>query len=866
PYAGHWAIAADILVSGLLLLVPCVLMGGTLPLLTQALAQDAEDAGPLHARIYTLNTAGAFFGCLVAGFVLLPEFSLWEVIYGTAVVNLVCGGALLFVIRIRRIEASGVLPLGENAKDKTSGARQSVCAILLAFLAGFYAITLEVVLIRVICLVMGSSEYAFSMVVACFIAMLALGAWRIAGTRQALLPLWVNQLLAGTSAVLVYLSISLWPYGNHVLRCLFTPVLPAFYVYYAAAFLVLCSVLVVPIGAMGATMPLLFRDFRLEMKSLGAVVGRLYGANALGCVCGAIGGGYLLLYVCSLDEVFQLCLLLLLLSAAIAAMRSSMVGALRRVTVVLITAAAIGVFFLPRWDRRRLDTGLFRDQSAEALTFAGPQAFYADYLPGTEIIADRDDPNTTVTVAQRRAGSEARELNHGADVVRNLRVNGKSDGETDRADMDTMRLIGHLPVLLSVKPVVDAAVIGFGLGVTAGSIAMYPEVERVDVIEISSAVRDVAPYFDFANYAASRNAKINWHIGDAYRVLGASKKKYSMIAAEPSNPWVIGVERLYSREFYELAKSRLETGGIYVQWMHLYEISPETWGMVVNSFGQAFREVRMFYIDWDVIMLGSDFPIGEAALEALAKRYSALPDVRTALAEIDVAGVESLLAAEIWLPKEMFLNYGEQTLLAPKLAFAAGKDFFLGEDLELEKFAEKPFHQPFLRRYSTKALIGLWLRRQGQEYKKALREFAKAACKQREAFLFPGWRHSRFACRHSLGSLVMIGEIPGDAQIGEAEQGLLRLLIGVDGAAKDKEKWTEFASTLPVKEAAKFVELFRRFDSPFIPLSVSNLLGAVAPCLTELSAEALNCRTDLIEALALSGYGNLSRALLGQLL
>ena len=122
---------------------------------------------------------------------------------------------------------------------------------------------------------------------------------------------------------------------------------------------------------------------------------------------------------------------------------------------------------------------------------------------------------------------------------------------------------------------------------------------------MNETVKNAAIFFSPFNRQIDQNPKLNWIIGDAYRKILGTKEKYSVIVSEPSNPWVTGVERLYSTEFYEAAKAKLEDNGFFVQWFHSYDIAPSTMAMVFNTFSSSFPYVRVFADSSDVMILGS---------------------------------------------------------------------------------------------------------------------------------------------------------------------------------------------------------------------------------------------------------------------
>ncbi|MCB0311555.1 MAG: fused MFS/spermidine synthase, partial [Bdellovibrionales bacterium] len=197
---GALSIIYDVTLCIVLIAFPTVLMGSTLPLLTQGLARNNRDAASFHARVYALNTAGACLGCLAAGFLLIPVVGLARTLILVSSCNL--GAGLLLLYLAPRVSAERPHP--KVSHHSLQGHLNLWQAAVVAFLAGFYALSLQTILIRLIGLSVGSSEYSFSMVVAVFILLLAVGAWLGAGINRRGIPLWLNQLVVFLGLAALY--------------------------------------------------------------------------------------------------------------------------------------------------------------------------------------------------------------------------------------------------------------------------------------------------------------------------------------------------------------------------------------------------------------------------------------------------------------------------------------------------------------------------------------------------------------------------------------------------------------------------------------------------------------------------------------
>ena len=140
--------------------------------------------------------------------------------------------------------------------------------------------------------------------------------------------------------------------------------------------------------------------------------------------------------------------------------------------------------------------------------------------------------------------------------------------------MLTQRLLGLLPVLLHGNAQ-DIAVIGLGSGVTVGSALAPGTVRRADVVEISPEVVEASRFFDRESGSALSQPGVRLIVGDGRSHLLLTPQRYDVIVSEPSNPWMSGVAALFTREFFEAARARLEPDGLLCQWAHTYDISPQ---------------------------------------------------------------------------------------------------------------------------------------------------------------------------------------------------------------------------------------------------------------------------------------------------
>lgn len=642
---------------------PAVCMGATVPLLTQALSRDLESSGRVHAVLYGVNTAGAFLGAVAAGYVAVPELGL------TGSLRLAAAFNLLAACWFWLAPAHSLASAHVQARPSMSAGRASVMALLiLALLNGFQAMGLENVLVRFVALSVGGSTYAFTMVVGMFVLAIAMGA-TLAGrfSRLGLKAMWVNQLCIAALLLLLYPALDTWPYWTHRLRLVFAPTLAGFWGFQAAGFAALALAAGLPAMLIGAAIPLIFNRLRSDLATVGALSGRILCANTLGNLSGSLVAGLMLHPLLNNGQIYLLCAVLALFGAWLAAWELS--RAARWGTAVAAGCAVALIPSNPAYDPQRFMVGTFRVQTPLIYSQLPPGAFYREFLDSAQGLFLEDGPECSAAVVRtpRQPWSPEAPLA--------IMVNGKSDSSTV-ADMATLRLLAHLPALLSPDRT-RALVIGMGTGVTSGELALYPDVARIGTAEISSSVIKALPLFGVFTgnvHLDPRHAVLH---GDAFRILARSADRWDLIVSEPSNPWVQGVDALFTREFYRLARGRLEPGGLFVQWIHIHDASATVLGSVLQTLKTEFAHVRVFMSQAnDLILLASSADIADARLESAAATLASNAAVARSLGEIGLGSLESLLAREIAPPR---LRGPVQTLDMPVLHYLAGKSYFMGE-------------------------------------------------------------------------------------------------------------------------------------------------------------------------------------------
>jgi spermidine synthase len=233
---------------------------------------------------------------------------------------------------------------------------------------------------------------------------------------------------------------------------------------------------------------------------------------------------------------------------------------------------------------------------------------------------------------------------------RNFHVSGKVEASTEPQDMRLQRLLGHLSALMHDNPK-NVLVVGFGAGVTAGAISIHPTVERMVICEIEPLIpKIVSQYFSDANHGVAENTKVSFVYDDARHYVLTTGERFDVITSDPIHPWVKGAATLYTREYFEQVKARLNPGGVVTQWVPLYESTPDVVRSVLATFFSAFPKGTVWRNDnldgrgYDVVLVArmDDKPIDVDALETRISQPDHAP-VKASLEEVDYTSAFDLL-------------------------------------------------------------------------------------------------------------------------------------------------------------------------------------------------------------------------------
>ena len=606
------------------LAIPAGLMGGTLPALVRGLVQERGGLGEAVGKLYGINTAGAALGTALTGLLFIEFIGLWATIAVAVSINL--GIGFIVLMRIRGLydpesdeEPAYEPPVAEpeepevQLRDHLRQGPVLFCAVSI-LLTGGLSMLYEVAWTRMLSLVVGSSTYAFTLVLTIFLLGLALGSliygflykpgrWQVSVRSLTLVLLLLAGWVSLTLALIPRLPLAmLWMIqlpGASFLRLLsFETVMAMF-------------LLLVPTILLGAALPMSISIISRATGQLGRDVGGAYLVNTVGAIAGSLLTGFLLVPALGVRGALMLGLGLNLALVSVAFFAFSSTIWRQVAGLCLIIGLTLFSFSRPRWPAAVFDAGLHYQHNMAPAESPLDVERRLNRFP-SKLLFFNEGVNATISVRRHN------------DAI-TLFVNGKPDASSVE-DMPHQVLLGLVSGLAHPKPV-DVGIVGWGSGVTAYATTFFPEVKRIDVAEIERGVVEASHLFNEVNGGVHRDRRVNLYYDDARSYFLTTKREYDLIISQPSNPWMAGVSNLFSRDFYQLAKGRMKQGGVLAQWLQLYYLDSRSVALVLRTILDSFEHVQLWFTDvGDVVLLASDSEL-DISLDRVRKAYDKDPRI-----------------------------------------------------------------------------------------------------------------------------------------------------------------------------------------------------------------------------------------------
>jgi spermidine synthase len=613
------------------LALPTTLMGATLPMLARYAVAEEVQIGRRIGLLYAMNTAGAVLGALLTAFALLPELGLSRTIWVAAALN---GIVFLLAVALARRVSPPPPPKGYSLGDEpvAAGAPQPAprrartpvwsslpgagWVLPLMLLAGAVAFFQEVLWSRMLSHVVGSSIYAFGVMVASFLIGIALGGGvgaAVARSRQAAAQaLALALLFAAAAAAVAYLLLEqLLPERGGLLQNTRT-ILGFIQVPVNTVF---AGLLLLPMTcAIGMTYPLAVRVLARDVDDAAPASARVYSWNTVGAILGSLAAGFVAIPALRYEGAIVVAVYA---SAALGIAALWLLVPVGRVFAIATTVVAVGA------------CALFRPEKPERLLVTSP----LDVGNHARMLYYDVGRSASVVVLSQDGGLA-------------LRTNGLPEALMDSPGT-LQRFSGEFwlsPLAVLARPAArDLLIVGFGGGVVVEGVP--PSIERIDVIELE-------PKVIAANRATEKlrkrnpfdDLRLNIIVNDARGALRLTRKRYDAIISQPSHPWTAGASHLYTREFMQLARDHLNPGGVFVQWMNVNFMDEDLMRSLTATLLSVFPELRVYRPDpTTVVFLASDQPM--PVEQRLAESGLPLRNAPLHYARFAINGVEDLVSA-----------------------------------------------------------------------------------------------------------------------------------------------------------------------------------------------------------------------------
>jgi len=715
------ATALRLLLAAPILLPPTLLMGGTLPAVARAAEAQRSPGRPITALLYGVNTLGAVLGASLTTFVLLESWGQKKTIWLAASINLL---VVLVGFAARRafsvtaptdvadsppppLPAAAESTADASADDGPSSAPTSAAPPLtqrssvapapatarlvlgLSAASGFVFFLMELVYYRMLAPILGGSVFTLGLILAVALAGVGLGGL-LYSARGALYEARLRTLVWSFFLQAVGLSVP-FLLGDRV--ALFAahsqPGADGSFGARVTGWVWVTALVVLPSALVaGFQFPLLVALSGRGRAGLGKQTGDVYAWNTVGAVLGSLVGGFGVMSLLGAPGTWRLaCILLVGLSVTVAFMvpRTEAKGlGLRQ----LAFGAALGALLFSAqgptaaWRHSGIGVGRFSVKQLEK------ENGTVDFLHRHRraLIWDQDGVESSVALMSYQGQAFV--------------VNGKIDGHST-LDAPTAVMSGLLGAMLHGKPE-SSLVIGLGTGSTSGWLAKIPTMKRVDVFELESAILDVARDCSAVNHQALDNPVMHVHIGDGRELLLTSDQKYDVIFSEPSNPYRAGIASLFTREFYQAIQKRLKPGGVFLQWIQVYEVDRQAIDLVYATLGSEFPHIESWRTHRDLLLIATNEPL-EYTVEGLRELIQTEPYKQGLLVSWKVAELEGLFARYVARPeyaRELLakhrgpLNTDDRNLLEFGFARSVNRHDLFSMKEVLERSKKRGFDRP----------------------------------------------------------------------------------------------------------------------------------------------------------------------------
>ncbi|WP_281613170.1 fused MFS/spermidine synthase [Flammeovirga sp. SubArs3] len=590
-----------------LISLPAFFMGGTFLALLKYSKPSEENTGKRIGYLYGSNTAGAIVGTLSTPFLIIPIFGVIGAAIFAGFINLLLSAFTIFLFLKTKKETyikATHAPLGKFH-----------IGYLLYCLAGFIGLSQEILWGQIVVQFQNTRTYAFATMLGVFLLGLAIGNFIAGRYVNKIKNLWFAFGTITLSGLFVTLLSVLFidqniitiqeQFGNYMYSVFDTKGA----LMMGRFLFISCYFILLPTICMGALFPIISVIIS-DGKNISENSGKLLAWNTFGGVLGSFITGFILFP--TLGTIYSL-FLLFILSLGVSFVAFYQVESLRKFTPSLILFLSI-VFFIPK--TKFIDLLLQKE--------------------GGNIVFFQEGIGHTVAVVEE--GDDTRKFNR-------LYIQGVSNTGDVFPSLRYMRLQSLIPLITFNGKPESALVVGLGTGITAGALLQFPELKERRVVELLPEVVEATKYFN-GNYQLSENKAIEILVQDGRHLLMKEDRVYDLITLEPPPPTAIGVNNLYSKDFYQLCKKRLSKNGMMAQWWPITTQTEEASASMVRAILDVFPYANLWTTEMhEMLVIGSMQPLN-IDLEQIRKRL-AYPEVKQALDEIGIHNEAQFLSTYV---------------------------------------------------------------------------------------------------------------------------------------------------------------------------------------------------------------------------
>ena len=571
------------------LLIPTILMGITLPVLIQHFKFRRKNYGNSIAILYSYNTIGAAMGALISGYFIIPMIGIKNTINLAVWINLLAAG-----IAYIYANSQSYTHISEELPDKSSTTQSSKSSLIntslsfvIVMIIGFVCLGLETVYVHMLAIVAGNSVYAFSLMLFTFLIGLGLGS---EFSRQLMVKninvIYFICMLSIFLCLTIILTLFTWDQIPEYFAS-FVHLLPYLDTFAKREFirgLVCFLVMFPPAVIIGCLYPICLQY--VSNMSRGIKIQAISSAialNTIGNILGVLIIGFVILpYFGSMNSIILLAYLSFIICVYCVIFHN-----FKQKIVILffISFNVVAYISLPKdFNYDRLATG--------------SNVYFQEHNFG-EVIAHHESLDGGLTTVHEYNAKDNRK-------IRTLQTNGKFQG-TNLSEGEMIPQLGFgLVPLLHTKQRNDALVIGYGTGTTS-KILYEAGFKNMDVVDISGDIFTLAnEYFVDINGRVTEEKNVTKHITDGKNFLLLSNKTYDVISMEISSIWFAGAASLYNREFYELVNKNLNKNGILQQWVQLHHATRNDLFHVIGTLRSEFQYVWLYLVGGQGILIATN--------------------------------------------------------------------------------------------------------------------------------------------------------------------------------------------------------------------------------------------------------------------